>query len=73
MSYRNECIAIVAVGMTGLVLGSWLLGTTTPNAVDLLIGALLLALITAQGMLLAILVTWTRRERAPAEDSPRST
>jgi len=73
MSYRNECIAIVIVGMAGLVLGSWLLGKNTPNAVDLLIGALLLALVTAQGMLLAILMTRPTRERATAEDSPRST
>ena len=68
MSYRNKCIVVVAFGVASLVLGSWFLGEHTPNALILLIGALLLALITTQGMLVAILVIANRSERASAED-----
>ena len=68
MSYRNNCIAVVALGMASLILGSWFLGKHAPNALVLLIGALLLALFTTQGMFVAILVIATRRERARAED-----
>jgi hypothetical protein len=71
MSYRKQCIAVVALGLASHILGSWLLGEHTPNAWVLLIGALLLALVTSQGMLVAILVISTRRERARAEDPPR--
>jgi len=68
MTYRNQCIAVVALGVASLILGSWFLGEHTPNALILLIGALLLALITTQGMLVAILVIANRSERASAED-----
>ena len=68
MSYRNTCIVVVALGLASLVLGSWFLGKLTPNALVLLIGALLLAVVTTQGMLVAILVISTRSERARAED-----
>jgi hypothetical protein len=71
MTHRNKCIAVVAFGMVSLILGSWFLGQHTPNALVLLIGALLLALVTTQGMLVAILVISTRSERARAEDPPR--
>ena len=71
MSYRNKCIAVVAVGMAGLVLGSWFLGEHTPNALVLLIGAVLLAIVTTQGMLVAVLLISTRRERATTEDPSR--
>ena len=71
MSYRNKCIAVVALGVASLLLGSWFLGEHTPNALVLLIGALLLAIVTTQGMLVAILVMSTRRERARAEDPSR--
>ena len=73
MSYRNKYIAVVALGMASHILGSWLLGKHTPNAWVLLLGALLLALVTTQGMLVAILVISTRRERPRAEDPPRLT
>ena len=53
-----------------LIPGSWLLGEHTPNALVLLVGALLLALITTQGMVVAILAMWNESERA-AEDPPR--
>jgi hypothetical protein len=68
MSYRNNCLVVVALGMASLILGSWFLGQLAPNALVLLIGALLLALITTQAMFVAILVVATRRERARAED-----
>ena len=68
MSYRTKCIAVVALGVVCLILGSWFLGKHTPNALVLLIGALFLALITTQGMLAAILVITNRSERARAED-----
>ena len=71
MSYRNKCIVVVALGVASLVLGSWFLGEHTPNALVLLIGALLLAVLTTQGMLAAILVLSTRHGRARAEDPPR--
>ena len=68
MSYRTKCIAVVALGVASLILGSWFLGKHTPNALVLLVGALLLALMTTQGMLVAILVIANRSERARAED-----
>ncbi len=68
MSYRTKCIAVVALGVASLILGSWFLGKHTPNALVLLVGALLLALITTQGMLVAILAIANRSERARAED-----
>ena len=71
MSHRNKCIAVVAFGVASLILGSWFLGEHTPNALVLLIGALFLALITTQGMFVAILVIATRRERARAEEPSR--
>ena len=71
MSYRNKCVAVVALGVASLVLGSWFLGELTPNALVLLIGALLLAIVTTQGMLVAILVISTRRERTRADDASR--
>jgi hypothetical protein len=69
MSYRNKCIAVIALGVAGLILGSWLLGEQTPNALVLLIGALLLSLITTQGMLVALLLISAKSERTRAEDS----
>ena len=71
MTYRNKCIAVVAFGVASLILGSWFLGEHTPNPLVLLLGALFLALITTQGMLVAILVIATKRERASADDPPR--
>jgi len=71
MSYRNQCIAVIALGLTSHVLGSWLLGKHTPNAWVLLIGVLLLALLTTQAIVMAVLLISTRRERARAEDPPR--
>ena len=38
MSYRNKCIAVVALGVASLLLGSWFLGEHTPNALVLLVG-----------------------------------
>ena len=70
MSYRNKCIAVVASGVASLVLGSWFLGEHTPNALVLLVGAVLLAVITTQGMLAAMVAIPTRREPARAEDRP---
>ena len=70
MSYRNKCIVVLACGVASLILGSWLLGEHTPNALVLLVGALLLALITTQGMVVAILAMSNESERA-AEDPPR--
>ena len=61
MSYRNKCIVVLACGVASLILGSWLLGEHTPNALVLLVGALLLALITTQGMVVAILAGWILR------------
>ena len=71
MSYRHQCIAVVALGVASLVLGSWFLGEHTPNALVLLVGALLLAVVATQGMLVAILMMANRRERARAEDPSR--
>ena len=71
MSYRHKCIAVVAFGVTSLVLGSWFLGNHAPNALLLVLGALLLALVTTQGMFVALLVISTRSERAGAEERPR--
>jgi hypothetical protein len=71
MSFRNQCIGVVALGVAFLVLGSWFLGEHTPNALVLLIGSLLLAIVATQGMLVAILVMASRRERARAEDPSR--
>jgi hypothetical protein len=71
MSYRNKCIVVVALGVASLLLGAWFLGEHSPNALVLLVGALLLAIVTTQGMLVAILVMATRRERARAEDPSR--
>jgi hypothetical protein len=71
MSCRNKYIAVVALGMASHILGSWLLGKHTPNAWVLLLGALLLALLTTQAMLVAILVISTRREGASDADPPR--
>jgi len=68
MSYRTKCIAVVALGVASLILGSWFLGKHTPNALVLLVGALFLALMTTQAMLVAILVIANRSERASAED-----
>ena len=70
MGYRNKCIVVLVCGVAGLVLGSWLLGEHTPNVLVLLVGALVLALITTQGMVMAILVT-SRSERARGKDPPR--
>ena len=71
MSYRYHCIAVVVTGIATLLLGSWLLGEIAPNLMILLLGALLLALFTTQGMLVAILMLATRRERASTEARPR--
>jgi len=71
MSYRNKCIAVVALGVASVILGSWLLGEHTPNALVLLIGALLLAIVATQGMVVAIMVMANRRERTRAEDPSR--
>ena len=68
MTYRTKCIAVVALGVASLILGSWFLGKHTPNALVLLVGALFLALMTTQGMLVAILVIANRSEGASAED-----
>ena len=70
MSYRTKCIAVVALGVASHILGSWFLGKHTPNALVLLVGALLLALITTQGTVVAILAMSNESERA-AEDPPR--
>jgi len=70
MSYRNKCIVVLACGVAGLIVGSWLLGEHAPNALVLLVGALVLALLTTQGMVVAILVMSNKSERA-AKDSPR--
>ena len=71
MSFRNQCIAVIALGLASHILGSWLLGKHTPNVWVLLVGVLLLALLTTQGILVAILALSTKRERARAEDPPR--
>ena len=68
MTYRTKCTAVVALGVASLILGSWFLGKHTPNALVLLVGALFLALMTTQGMLVAILVIANRSEGASAED-----
>ena len=70
MSYRNKCTVVLACGVVSLLLGSWLLGEYTPNALVLLFGAVVLALVTTQGMVVAILAMSKRSERA-AEDPPR--
>ena len=70
MSYRNKCIVVLACGVASLILGSWLLGEHTPNALILLVGSLVLALITTQGMVLAILAMSRESERV-GEDPPR--
>ena len=71
MSFRNQCIVVVALGVASLIAGSWFLGQHTPNALVLLIGAVLLAIVATQGMLVAILMMANRRERARAEDPSR--
>jgi hypothetical protein len=68
MSFRNKCIVVVALGVAGLIAGSWFLGQHTPNALVLLIGSVLLAVVTTQGMLVGILMLANRRERARAAD-----
>jgi hypothetical protein len=68
MSFRNQCIAVVALGVASLVLGSWFLGEHAPNVLVLLIGALLLAIVATQGMLVVVLMLAHRRERARAQD-----
>lgn len=70
MSYRHQCIAVVVIGMASLLLGSWLPGTNTPNAMALFLGALVLALLTTQGMWVAMLVMANRRASATAEKRP---
>jgi hypothetical protein len=70
MSYRNKCTVVLTCGVASLIVGSWLLGEHTPNALVLLAGALVLALITTQGMVLAILAMSKESEHA-AEDPPR--
>ena len=70
MSYRNKCTVVLACGVVSLLLGSWRLGEHTPNALVLLFGAVVLALVTTQGMVVAILAMSKRSERA-AEDPPR--
>ena len=71
MSFRNQCIAVVALGVASVVLGSWFLGEHTPNVLVLLIGALLLAIVATQGMLVVVLMLANRRDRARAEDPSR--
>ena len=71
MSYRNRCIVVLGCGVANLVLGSWLLGEHTPNALVLLVGAVVLALVTTQGMVLAIVVMSSKSERSRVEDPPR--
>ena len=71
MSYRNKCTVVLACGVVSLLLGSWLLGEHTPNALVLLVGAVVLALVTTQGMVLAIVVMSSKSERLRAEDPPR--
>jgi len=71
MRYRYQCIAVVVLGMASLLLGAWLVGQLAPNLVILLLGVLLVALFTTQGMLVAILWVATRRDRATAETRPR--
>ena len=70
MSYRNKCIVVLACGVAVLIVGSWLLGEHTPDALILLVGSLVLALITTQGMVLAILAMSRESERL-GEDPPR--
>ncbi len=70
MSYRSKCIVVLACGVAGLITGSWLLGEHTPNALVLLVGALVLALITTQAMVVAIQAMADTSERA-AQDPPR--
>jgi hypothetical protein len=69
MSYRSKCIVVLACGVATLILGSWLLGEHTPNVLVLLVGALVLAVMTTQGMLVAILAMSNKSQR-PAEDPP---
>ena len=71
MRYRYQCIAVVGLGMASLLLGAWLVGQLAPNLVILLLGVLLVALFTTQGMLVAILWVTTRHYRATAETRPR--
>ena len=71
MRYRYQCIAVVGLGMASLLLGAWLVGQLAPNLVILMLGVLLVALFTTQGMLLAILWVATRHDRATAETRPR--
>jgi len=70
MSYRNKCIVVLLCGVASLIAGSWLLGEHTPNALVLLVGAVVLALVTTQAMMVAILAMSYKNERA-AEDPPR--
>lgn len=70
MSYRSKCTVVLACGAASLILGSWLLGEHTPNALVLLVGAVVLALITTQGMVLAILAM-SKESEAAAEDPSR--
>jgi len=71
MRYRNKCIVVLVCGVATLILGSWFLGEHAPNALVLLVGALVLALFTTQGMVVAIVAMASRSERATAEDPPR--
>ena len=71
MRYRYQCIAVVGLGMASLLLGAWLVGQLAPNVMVLLLGVLLVALFTTQGMLVAILWVTTRHNRATAETRPR--
>jgi len=71
MSYRHQRIAVVALGVAGLLLGSWVLGEHTPNVLVLLVGALLLAVVATQAMLVGILMLANRHERARAADPSR--
>ena len=61
---------VLTCGVASLILGSWLVGEHTANALVLLVGALLLALITTQGMVVALLALSNESEPA-AEDPPR--
>ncbi len=48
MTCRNKYIVVLACGVAGLLLGSWLLGEHAPNALVLLVGALVLAIWAAR-------------------------
>ena len=71
MKFRYQCIAVVGLGLASLLLGAWLVGQLAPNLVILLLGVLLVALFTTQGMLVAILWVATRHDRVTAESRSR--